>query len=76
MGQFEAAALERREEGIIIKDLESKYLPADRSTHHWIKLKTDYIDKLGDTLDLLILGGYYGKRQSEDSINRFLVGVL
>jgi ATP-dependent DNA ligase len=31
---------------------------------------------LGDTLDLIILGGYYGKRQSLDSINVFLVGVI
>ena len=41
---FEEAALMRHEEGIIVKDVESKYLPTDRSTQHWIKVKTDYID--------------------------------
>jgi DNA ligase-4 len=41
---FEDAALERKEEGIIIKDPESKYLPNNRGTNAWIKLKTDYID--------------------------------
>ena len=73
---FEEAALERQEEGIIIKEPESKYLPNNRSTNHWIKLKTDYIDQLGDTLDLVIIGGFYGKRASTENINVFLVGVL
>ena len=73
---FEEQALTKHEEGIIIKDTQSVYLPNDRSQKHWIKLKTDYIDQLGDTLDLLILGGFYGKRQSEESVNTFLVGVL
>ena len=76
MRLFEEAALTRHEEGIIVKDVESQYLPTDRSQKHWIKLKADYIDQLGDTLDLVILGGYYGKRQTEESINVFLVGVL
>jgi ATP-dependent DNA ligase len=73
---FEEAALDRHEEGIIIKQPDSYYLPSDRSARHWVKLKTDYIDELGDSLDLVILGGYYGKRQTEESINVFLVGVI
>ena len=72
---FEEAALDRGEEGLILKDPNSKYIPTDRSQSFWIKLKTDYIDQLGDSVDLVILGGYYGKRQTEDSVNRFLMGI-
>ncbi len=50
------------EEGIIIKKLDSPYKPAERSTT-WVKLKGEYIDSIGDTLDLLIIGGYFGERK-------------
>jgi ATP-dependent DNA ligase len=42
-----------------LKDPESLYVPNDRSIN-WIKLKGDYVEGLTDTLDLLIIGGYYG----------------
>ena len=40
------ARMAAQDEGIIIKDLSSKYMPANRSTNHWIKLKADYIDNV------------------------------
>ena len=52
----------RNEEGIMIKRLDSAYKPAERS-NNWIKLKGEYIDSIGDTLDLLIIGGYFGERK-------------
>ena len=48
------------EEGIIVKQYNSLYKPGERS-NNWIKLKGEYIDNLGDSLDLLIIGGYYGE---------------
>ena len=48
------------EEGIIIKLADSKYQPNNRSPD-WIKLKSDYIEGLSDTFDVIILGGYFGE---------------
>jgi DNA ligase-4 len=44
-----------REEGIMIKSLDSVYKPNERKDK-WIKLKPEYIDGVGDDLDLIIMG--------------------
>ena len=53
-------AMVKNEEGVIIKQMNSVYIPNDRGTS-WIKLKGEYIEGMYDTLDLLILGGYFGE---------------
>ena len=74
-------AVQRNEEGIIIKDLDSEYHPNERSTK-WVKMKGDYLEGLTDTFDVLIVGGYYGteshrteKGDQLDRITHFLLGV-
>lgn len=68
-------AIESRQEGIMVKDLDSLYVPAERKDK-WIKLKPEYIDGVGDSLDMLILGGYYGSGvRKGGTISHFLVGV-
>jgi DNA ligase-4 len=44
-----------REEGIMIKNVNSTYVPNERK-NKWMKLKPEYIEGLGDDLDLLIIG--------------------
>ena len=52
-----------RHEGIVIKDAASIYVPgeAGRRTQRWVKLKPDYIEGLGETLDMIVLAAYYGE---------------
>ncbi len=47
-------------EGIIAKDLNAPYTAGARK-FAWIKLKRSYSEKLADTLDVVIVGYYFGK---------------
>ena len=55
--------LDRGYEGLVIKDLSSPYTLGAR-IKHWIKLKPDYVEGHLTDMDLVILGGYYGKGSS------------
>jgi DNA ligase-4 len=51
--------LERNEEGVMLKDPNSIYVPKERAIN-WLKLKGDYVDGMTDTMDVIIIGGYFG----------------
>ncbi|OAY80518.1 DNA ligase 4 [Ananas comosus] len=53
--KFFKETIENRDEGIVLKDLDSKWEPSDRSGK-WLKLKPDYIHA-GSDLDVLIIVG-------------------
>nr|WGO62757.1 DNA ligase 3-like protein [Wadden Sea poxvirus] len=58
-------------EGLMLKDITGKYEPGKRK---WIKLKRNYINTISDTIDLVVLGSYYGKGSKGGSMSIFLMG--
>ncbi|XP_031271275.1 DNA ligase 4 [Pistacia vera] len=71
--KFFKETIENRDEGIVLKDLGSKWEPSDRSGK-WLKLKPEYI-RSGSDLDVLIIGGYYGSGRRGGEVAQFLVAL-
>ncbi|KAL9445233.1 hypothetical protein AB3S75_018257 [Citrus x aurantiifolia] len=71
--KFFKETIENRDEGIVLKDLGSKWEPGDRSGK-WLKLKPEYI-RAGSDLDVLIIGGYYGSGRRGGEVAQFLVAL-
>lgn len=71
--KFFLKTVENRDEGIVLKDLDSKWEPGDRSSK-WLKLKPDYIHAENE-LDALIIGCYFGSGRLGGEVGQFLLGL-
>ncbi|XP_046858902.1 DNA ligase 4-like isoform X2 [Xenia sp. Carnegie-2017] len=68
-------AVDKYEEGLLIKSPSSIYQPNIRNGSGWLKIKPEYVNGLADELDVIIIGGYFGSGSRGGMISHFLCGV-
>ena len=61
-------------EGLMLKQLNSSYRAGIRGSN-WLKLKREYQNDLGDSLDLVIVGAFFGKGRRTGKYGTLLVAT-
>jgi DNA ligase-4 len=61
-------------EGLVLKNPRSMYRLNSRNDD-WMKVKPEYMTEFGESLDCLIIGGYYGSGHKGGRLSSFLCGL-
>ncbi len=61
-------------EGLMLKMLDKPYQAGSRGSY-WLKLKREYQNELGDSLDLVVVGGFFGKGRRTGSYGTLLLAT-
>ena len=60
-------------EGLMLKTPDSPYRAGTRGSN-WLKLKREYRNELGDSLDLIVIGAYFGRGRRTGFYGTLLLG--
>jgi len=61
-------------EGLMLKTLDAPYRAGARGSN-WLKLKREYRNELGDSLDLIVVGAYFGRGRRTGLYGTLLLGT-
>ncbi|KAI2728363.1 hypothetical protein CBS147354_2283 [Penicillium roqueforti] len=61
-------------EGLVLKNPRSPYRLNERHDD-WMKVKPDYMTEFGESLDVVVIGGYYGSGRRGGALSSFLCGL-
>ncbi|ELR20952.1 ATPdependent DNA ligase domain containing protein [Acanthamoeba castellanii str. Neff] len=74
---FDSSLQQAHIEGLVVKlwtEATATYELGKRSLK-WLKLKRDYLEGCADTLDLVVMGGFYGRGKRAGVFGSYLLGV-
>lgn len=74
LSRFLDESVEAGTEGLIVKTLNDNYEPSRRSSH-WLKLKKDYLEGVGDTFDVVPIGAWYGRGKRTGVYGSYLLAI-
>lgn len=61
-------------EGLVLKNPRSRYRLNSRNDD-WMKVKPEYMEEFGESLDCIVIGGYYGSGHRGGRLSSFLCGL-
>ncbi|KZT65040.1 DNA ligase 4 [Daedalea quercina L-15889] len=64
-----------RGEGVVMKHPDSEYVLNGRN-RDWIKVKPEYMDNMGETVDVLVVAGNYGTGRRSGGVSTLICAVL
>ena len=74
ISEFMEDAINAGSEGLMLKMQDSRYQAGSRGSL-WLKLKKEYRNELGDSLDLVVVGGFFGKGRRTGIYGTLLLAV-
>ncbi|GAB1196970.1 DNA ligase (ATP) [Aspergillus pseudonomiae] len=66
--------VEEASEGLVLKNPRSPYRLNERHDD-WMKVKPEYMTEFGESLDVVVIGGYYGSGHRGGGLSSFLCGL-